>query len=94
MKTNPFLFENLNYRDSSCLFALFSLNLSQVAPPTQYDTKLTRKNINQNPIVRMVKKSKKPKYCENSNMFSGILNVATNVTVNFFFGNKNTNQFS
>lgn len=29
----------------------------------------------------MVKKSKKPKYCENSNMFSGILNVATNVSL-------------
>ncbi|KQB41939.1 hypothetical protein RCH33_1276 [Flavobacterium daejeonense] len=42
----------------------------------------------------MVKKSKKPKYCENSNMFSGILNVATNVTVNFFLSNKNDCQFS
>ena len=58
---------------SSCLFlALFSLNISQLAPVTQKDTKPTKKNINQNPIVRMVKKSKKPKYCENSNMFSGI----------------------
>jgi len=28
--------------------------------------------INQKPIVKMVKKAKKPKYCENSNMFSGI----------------------
>jgi hypothetical protein len=36
--------------------------------PIGYET--NQKNINQNPIVRMVKKSKKPKYCENSNMFS------------------------
>lgn len=36
----------------------------------------------------MVKKSKKPKYCENSNMFSGILNVATNVSLIPFLTNK------
>ena len=42
----------------------------------------------------MVKKSKKPKYCENSNMFSGILNVATNISLLFFLSNKKRNQFS
>jgi hypothetical protein len=36
----------------------------------------------------MVKKSKKPKYCENSNMFSGILNVNTKVTLLFFLAIK------
>jgi hypothetical protein len=50
-------------------------------PPIGYET--NQKNINQNPIVRMVKKSKKPKYCENSNMFSGILNVNTKITLFF-----------
>jgi hypothetical protein len=34
----------------------------------------------------MVKK--KPKYCENSNMFSGILNVNTKVTLLFFLAIK------
>jgi hypothetical protein len=53
--------------------------------PIGYET--NQKNINQNPIVRMVKKVK-PKYCENSNMFSGILNVNTKITLLFFLAIK------
>ena len=39
-------------------------------------------------MVRMVKKSKKPKYCEKLNIFSGYFNVATNVSLIFFLTNK------
>ena len=43
--------------------SLISLTRSTKAPPTQYGiTKVKRKIINQNPIVRMVKNAKKPKY--------------------------------
>jgi hypothetical protein len=50
--------------------------------PIGYET--NQKNINQNPIVRMVKK---PKYCENSNMFSNF-ECKYKVTLYFFLAIK------
>lgn len=61
-----------------------------IDPPSQYCTKPTKKIISQKPNVKIVKKSKKPKYCVNSNMFSGIFfEYSTNIGLLIVLTNKN-----
>ncbi|MBT8303566.1 MAG: hypothetical protein KJP09_03775, partial [Bacteroidia bacterium] len=48
---------------SAFFFSLRSLNISNIAPGSQYVViKPIRNIINQNPIVNIVKNAKKPKY--------------------------------
>ena len=60
------------YSLSSASLALrFSLYISIRLPNNQYGiTKVSKKIINQNPMVNIVKKAKNPKYWSNSNMIS------------------------